>query len=83
MSTERATIVHAFSPDWLGRRYGAAVVIGTVNRYYPAPYKIRRWTASGAKRAGDRAIRRIERREAAHRARQGRSARATHSKDLS
>lgn len=63
---EYATIVRAFqSPDWLGRRYRAAVVLGTAERYHPAPYAIRRWTAQGAKRAGDRKIRRIERRRRA------------------
>lgn len=62
--TERATIVDAVSADWLGRRYLASVVHGTAARYYPSSLLQRhRWTAAGAKRAGDRLIRRIERRE--------------------
>jgi hypothetical protein len=75
--TERATIVTISRPDWLGRRYRAATVIGTIDRYYPAEYWIHAWTAAGARRAGDRAIRRAERSEAAERRRGLKARRAT------
>lgn len=62
--TEYAVIVHRVAEDWAGRRWAAAVVQGTIHRYYPAHYRYRAWTAKGAKRRGERVIRSIRRQEA-------------------
>ena len=64
MPTERAVIVSRVAEDVLGRRWAAAVVQGTIHRYYPAHYLYRAWTAKGAKRRGERVIRSIRRQEA-------------------
>lgn len=61
---EWAVIVASVPEDWAGRRWAAAVVQGTIHRYYPAPYRYRAWTAQGAKRRGERVIRGIRREEA-------------------
>ena len=59
-----ATIVQRTAEDWMGRRWAASVVQGTIHSYYPAKYQYRAWTAQGAKRRGERAIRGIQRMEA-------------------
>lgn len=65
MATEWAVIVSRVAEDALGRRWAADVVQGTIHRYYPAArYRLRAWTARGAKRRGERAIRSIRRQEA-------------------
>ncbi len=71
----RVTIVNAGLRDWLGRRYYGDVVFGTIHSYYPSSnVRLRAWTAAGAKRRGDRVIRRMARR-AEKRARRERAAR--------
>ena len=64
MAAEWAVIVSRVAEDWAGRRWAAAVVQGTIHRYYPAPYRYRAWTAQGAKRRGERVIRSFQRMEA-------------------
>ena len=61
---EYAVIVHRVSEDWLGRRWAAAVVSGTIHSYHPSRPRLRAWTAEGAKRRGEREIRGIHRMEA-------------------
>ena len=75
--SEYATIVARLSGDWAGRRWGAAVVRGTIHSYHPAPYTLRAWTAQGARRRGDRAIRRILGQEADRRRRDAIARRVT------
>lgn len=75
--TEYATIVHRVSEDWAGRRWAATVVNGTIHRYYPSRTRYRAWTAQGAKRRGDRVIRRIHKQEADRRRRDAIARRVT------
>lgn len=76
--SERATIVRAVKRDWLGRGYRADVVSGTSHSYHPSTTDERRgWTAMGARRAGDRLIRRIESADRKREARRARAAKAT------
>jgi len=72
-----AVIVTRALEDWMGRRWRAAVVQGTIHRYYPAPYRIRAWTAEGARRKGERRIRGILRMERDRRRRDAIARRAT------
>lgn len=75
---DRATIVRNVRPDWLGRRYVGSVVNGTITSYYPTTlHRVRAWTATGAKRAGDRHIRADARRYANERKRGSAARRAT------
>lgn len=76
--SEYATIVHENYRGWLRRSFYADVVLGTIQSYYPSSaHRFRGWTAAGAKRRGDRYIRRVERAEASRARRRAAARKAT------
>ena len=67
--SDYVVIVRPAVKDRLGQRWMATLVLGTIHEYRPTSRVYYAWTAKGAKRCGERAIKKIKR---AHKKRQRR-----------